>query len=149
MAKPTPWDVARRTILERIDSMQRRRPVVCKLERGVNYFVLELEKMGAVTRYSCEGHPTGFYITFTCPYRVAVAIEAMGYFRVEVEGPRYFSIRLPSVGSATEYDKRHTLRLASIAWANKVQKPRLKSLTETEKELWKTNDQKRIAQPAG
>lgn len=43
------------------------------LDKGVNYFILALEKLGCITEYSCEGHfrrkhqVPQLYISFTVP----------------------------------------------------------------------------------
>lgn len=34
------------------------------VDPGVKFFVLLLEKLGAETLFSCEGHPFGFYVMF-------------------------------------------------------------------------------------
>lgn len=54
-----------------------------EIERGVNFFVLALEALGAQTRASCEGHPTGFYIVFDAPYELVLNLAAAGYFTYE------------------------------------------------------------------
>jgi hypothetical protein len=64
--EPNPWDAAKSV------------PVIrghYDLEAGVKFFVLMLEKLGAVTEFSCEGHPHGFYITFEAPYELAWRLE--------------------------------------------------------------------------
>jgi hypothetical protein len=109
----TPWDRSRQEVLTRSG---------CELERGVNYFVTALEKLGAKTTYSCEGHPKGFYIVFQGTYDLAHAIANAGYFQVEIErGRGEFSLRLMSneVGHGPTWDekaKRECLRWASEAW---------------------------------
>lgn len=56
-----------------------------KLDPGVNYFVLMLDQMELPTAYSCEGHPGGFYVTFSGSYEQALAIKQAGFFAVEIE----------------------------------------------------------------
>ncbi len=70
-----PWDAARSIPVVRGGS---------DLEPGVKYFVLMLEKLGAVTHYSCEGHPRGFYIVFDAPHELAKRIERCGYLEVAI-----------------------------------------------------------------
>lgn len=132
-----PWDEARKRRLTRPDTLSisgtpdevygsgepllYRRTRVCELERGVNYFVLALERMGATTMWSCEGHPTGFYIVFHANYSLAFAIHLAGYFRVEVERRlNCFSIRLPSQSACNEKSRRQCLRGAAAAWEQKL-----------------------------
>jgi hypothetical protein len=84
------------------------------IDAGVNFFVVALEKLGATTMYSCEGHPSGFYIMFEAPMCVAVKIRKAGYFTVELEGLNLWSIRLPHVDM--EYDRRIILNGAARSW---------------------------------
>lgn len=112
-----PWDVAASRTLER------RSTPLCKLQNidpGVNFFVLALEALGAVPKFSCEGHPTGFYVLFEAPYELALDIRNAGYFSVEVEGPGSWSIRKTCaefLGSLhTEKEKASLLRAAAEAW---------------------------------
>lgn len=56
----------------------------CELDRGVNFFVESLERLGAKTLYSCEGHPRGFYIMFDAPYSVAWRVARAGFFTVSI-----------------------------------------------------------------
>lgn len=84
------------------------------LEPGVNFFVLALEQYGATTHYSCEGHPTGFYVLFEADYALAMQIQAAGYFSVEIEGENLWSIRTRAVD---EEQKNHVLTHAAEAWA--------------------------------
>lgn len=90
------------------------------LDPGVNFFVLALRALGAKTRFSCEGHPTGFYITFEAPYKLALEVKSAGFFRVEIEGEGYWSIRRSEYthdgGPYTEKVKVDVLRWATEAW---------------------------------
>lgn len=88
--KKHPWDQARRYRLKRRNALSRE---LQPLDRGVNYFVLQLERMKIRTEWSCEGHPAGFYISFNATYEQALRIKAHGYFTVEIEGPNYWSMR--------------------------------------------------------
>src|SRR5277367_5134248 len=86
------------------------------LEPGVKFFVLMLEQLGATTHYSCEGHPQGFYITFSCPYETALRIRECGYFRVEIVRPDTWAIRVrdcPRIKSPQE--KARLLRWAATS----------------------------------
>lgn len=89
-----------------------------KLDPGVNYFVLMLGQMGLSTHYSCEGHPCGFYVTFRGPYDAALDIKEVGFFSVEIEGPDYWSIRLPAEVEEEDAEKERvdSLRWAADAW---------------------------------
>lgn len=95
------------------------------LEDGVNFFVAMLEKLGAKTEFSCEGHPTGFYIVFYAPVALAQKLVHCGFFNVELE--RYgtmagvnkkhkrWSLRLgPHI--CTEGDRQTVLSFAANAW---------------------------------
>jgi hypothetical protein len=82
-----------------------------------------LEKLGAVTMFSCEGHPEGFYIMFAAPLEVAHDIFCAGYFGVELAGgfveirgekwPRW-CIRLNT--AKTEEDRVRILNWAAMSW---------------------------------
>lgn len=95
-----------------------------ELDRGVNFFVLMLEQLGATTEYSCEGHPTAtepghFYVVFNAPLELAREIQACGFFRVEIERLGRWSLRAeikpicPSTG--VNYDDP-LLRMAALSW---------------------------------
>jgi hypothetical protein len=87
------------------------------IESGVNYFVLALEQLGAVTQYSCEGHPNNFYILFSAPQEIAEDIRACGFFVVELEGPDTWSIRINR--DIAESERKDILRFAAQAWTKK------------------------------
>lgn len=108
------WDRARKLKLHRVSPCRIYNEVI---DQGVNYFVLMLEQLGAVTHYSCEGHPNGFYVLFEAPQEIAVKIHACGYFTVELEGENTWSIR-----KQFEDDKqrRQVLRWAAEAWEKKL-----------------------------
>lgn len=87
------------------------------IDAGVNLFVLLLEKLGADTHYSCEGHPGGFYVVFAAPLSLAQKIAGCGYFTVELERgvtkiPRW-SIRVDFV---SEEHKEQVLTWAAEKW---------------------------------
>jgi hypothetical protein len=112
-----PWDRARASVLIRKNGVFRNDE---PLDTGVNFFVLALEALGAVTRFSCEGHPTGFYVAFEASYELALEIHSAGFFTVEIEGPNYWSIRKTNSERMSEgnheANKVETLRWATDAW---------------------------------
>lgn len=141
-----PWDEAAKQVLRRPNTITitgtpmevygvgppllERRTHDCELERGVNFFVLALESMGALTTWSCEGHPTGFYIVFFADYDLALQVSRIGWFRVEVERRQNcFSMRLPSTSAFDEESKKQCLRCAALAWKKQLVpgKPKRKS----------------------
>lgn len=87
-----------------------------KLDPGVNFFVLMLDQLGLPTHYSCEGHPTGFYVTFNASYNEALTIKRVGYFSVEIEEKNYWSMRTDFPGG----HKTDALRWAANAWEEKL-----------------------------
>lgn len=107
-----PWDQAKRRLLKRRNNLSRDPQM---LDRGVNYFVLQLERMGIRTVWSCEGHPAGFYICFHATYEQALRIKSHGYFTVEVEGMCYWSMRFSRPHKTTR-ERNFSLRLAAAAW---------------------------------
>lgn len=120
-----PWDDARKLTVVRHDYRSEGEV----LDPGVNFFVLVLEHLGARPKYSCEGHPHGFYVAFHATHKLARAIAGCGYFRVEVErgGDDYWSIRLPEITHDGkpwgDRDRRQTLRWAADAWAKAILSP--------------------------
>ena len=84
------------------------------IDPGVNYFVLMLEQLGAVTHYSCEGHPDGFYVLFEAPLALAEKIKECGYFTVELENAGRWSIRTRKLKSDRE--RKQLLRWAADSW---------------------------------
>src|SRR3989344_9508343 len=98
--KPNLWDRYRGPVLARTDE---------RLDPGVNFFVLILEKLGLPTYFSCEGHPDGFYVTFDAPYKKALRIKQCGFFAVEVEREGHWSIRIHM-----EHDDRE--RVDCLRW---------------------------------
>ena len=115
----TPWDRWRKRRIVVTDTLTGK-PVA--IDRGVNLFVLALSNAGAQTRFSCEGHPTGFYVLFEAPLELALRIRWAGFFSVELEGhgPRHpsWSIRtreFPSIPQ-TALAKCRRLRWAADAW---------------------------------
>lgn len=86
------------------------------LEPGVNFFVLMLEQLGAITEFSCEGHPQNFYVLFYGPPELAFAIQGCGFFNVEVEGDNRWSIRMHGNAPMTHADRDLILRMAADSW---------------------------------
>jgi hypothetical protein len=98
-----------------------------QIDPGVNFFVLALGHFGAMTLFSCEGHPGGFYIVFRSTEKLARRVHSCGFFSVELErGTREYSLRLRDVDILadrkrdvvlwTEASKAKVLRWASAAW---------------------------------
>jgi hypothetical protein len=80
MPRTNPWDEARKLKLTRGNEIWP--PDV--IDPGVNYFVLRLEEMGCTTRFSCEGHPDGFYVSYWGPLAVSPWIARISPFEVGV-----------------------------------------------------------------
>jgi hypothetical protein len=112
-----PWTRAGKLEIQRMSPLTGQ---LQNIDKGVNFFVLALEALGARTEFSCEGHPTGFYVLFTAPYELVLAIKAAGYFGFEVEGTNRWSIRLneyrPALKPYSETDKKQTLKWATESW---------------------------------
>lgn len=89
-----------------------------KLDPGVNYFVLMLDQMGLSTYFSCEGHPGGFYVTFSAPYKWALNLKEAGFFTVEVEEENYWSMRMHM--DHTPSQRVDALRWAADAWEKRL-----------------------------
>lgn len=103
--KNHPWDKARSFKLKRRYVIQNNEEV--ELDPGVNYFILQLEKLGATTIASCEGHEKDlylygsncFYIWFKCSLSIASKLvmdsnlpEAL--YRITLETvPKTYSMR--------------------------------------------------------
>lgn len=125
-----PWDAAREVELVRGNEIWPPEAI----DRGVNYFVLALERMGCTTLFSCEGHPDGFYVSFLGPHEVAAWIDRISVFEVSVRShSRWgsnFKMHLGRLefsylrnGKAwDEAAKVKTLRHAARAWERWLQK---------------------------
>ena len=116
----SPWEIASRYVIERHYMITGKME---PLDRGVNFFVQAIERLGGETCASCEGHPRGFYVLFGAPYEVALAIKRCGYFNVEVEGNNAWSIRLTgneSTARWTDKQRRFCLAHASDEWVKKL-----------------------------
>jgi hypothetical protein len=114
-----PWDAAKK-----IKVLRRAAPYpLADLEPGVKFFVLMLEQLGAATLYSCEGHPRGFYVRFSCSYETALRISACGYFAVEICGSNIWTMRISeSQRVQSQRRKAQLLRRAATAWESKLGK---------------------------
>lgn len=87
------------------------------LDSGVNFFVLKLEELGALTCFSCEGHPSGFYIMFKAPQALALDIYSCGFFNVELAGKNYW--RLCINREVNDHDRQTILNWAAQSWAKR------------------------------
>lgn len=117
------WDAACQQRLQRRDGTRFGKPEV--IDPGVNFFVLVLEQMGIRTHFSCEGHPDGFYITFGASYAQATKIKMAGFFSVEIEGARTWSLRIHPVKDEDERGHVDCLRWAADAWEKRFGKLKL------------------------
>lgn len=112
------WDRACDLVLHRVDPFG---TYPGPIDRGVNYFVLMLEQLGAKTEFSCSGHPDSpnqFYIVFTGPIALAEKIQACGFFTVELEGESRWSIRTRNISDDKE--RQDFLRMAATQWERKL-----------------------------
>lgn len=87
------------------------------LDSGVNFFVLKLEELGALTCFSCEGHPNGFYIMFSAPQSLALDIYSCGFFTVELAGENYW--RLCINREVDDHRRQTILNWAAQSWAKR------------------------------
>ena len=113
-----PWDAACKLELYRAPPNPGATPVL--LDRGVNFFILILEELGAVTHWSCDGHgnPDYFYIVFEAPYKLALKIQSAGFFDVQIERHNVWSLRFNWVlrSRTSSYKLTRALRAAANAW---------------------------------
>jgi hypothetical protein len=123
MRKLHPWDAAQSTVLIRHDAETVQDT---QLEPGVNFFVLMLEQLGATTRFSCEGHPDGFYVVFESSPELARSIAHAGFFTVEIwEGEADYAMRISEhlferyVGPWNDPARKEHLRLAAARWVER------------------------------
>lgn len=119
-----PWDRAKGLTVIRGNHTYAPAP----LEDGVKFFVLMLEQLGCTPLFSCEGHPSGFYIVFRGPIATAREIAQCGFFVVEVarEDDTY---RLTLEGNEVsrkyfdepwvEINRVRCLRFAASAWVER------------------------------
>jgi hypothetical protein len=95
-----------------------------------------LEKLGSKTRYSCEGHPDGFYIMFEADYELAFRIAAIGFFTIELwwRQKNTFSLRMSLRNSRGNIeDRNQTLRWAAAAWEAEFGKLALPRMTSKDR----------------
>ena len=85
------------------------------LKPGVKYFVLQLDRLGATTAFSCEGHPDGFYVTYYATERVARKIASCGGFLTEINAHPGWRLSLRRDVSADKH-RVEALRSAAAAW---------------------------------
>lgn len=117
VAAESPWDAARKLSVVRHDYRAEGEVI----DKGVNFFVLTLEAMGAVPRYSCEGHPNGFYVMFEGPYELALKIDRAGFFSTEICSNRSTPSWVIRRGHTTSIRERNqSLRWAAGAWKRKI-----------------------------
>jgi hypothetical protein len=123
MNQVNPWDRARK--LKVIRGNHFYEPEL--IDRGVNFFVLMLERLGCTPIWSCEGHPTGFYIVFNGPHRTARLIAACGFFDVELVSSGYkLSLKRLEWHAAsrsrqwTNREKNKLLRLVAEEWVDRL-----------------------------
>lgn len=85
------------------------------IDPGVTYFILQMERLGCETYYSCQGHPTGFYVSFISSDAIARQFVNAGFFYVQLtELPGRYRLGLDTVH--TEKERIHTMRQAAQVW---------------------------------
>jgi hypothetical protein len=120
--RSNPWDRAKGLPVVRGNHVYPPAP----LEDGVKFFVLMLEQIGCEPVFSCEGHPTGFYVMFRGPEPAARAVARCGFFRVELcDEEATYCMRLYGQEAAfvmangealVEENRVRCLRWAATAW---------------------------------
>jgi hypothetical protein len=120
----SPYEVQARHSIERIDTIDGTKITV---ESEVNFFLLALEAAGAKVRFTCGGHPSGFYIVFRCDYELALKIHSCGYFTTELTNKSnewVLSLRNNQrgieceSGQFTALDRDRLLSAASFSWVS-------------------------------
>lgn len=94
-----------------------------KLDKGVNYFILALEKLDCVTYYSCEGHfnknkyVPELYIVFSAKKAIILCLKQMlfGIISLEKEPKDRWSMR---ISFESNKDKIEKLTYLCDQWAN-------------------------------
>lgn len=94
-----------------------------KLDKGINYFILALEKLGCTTYYSCEGHfnknkyVPELYIVFSAKKAIILCLRQMllDIISLEKESKDRWSIRIPFKSNK---DKIEKLTYLSNQWNN-------------------------------
>lgn len=113
-----------------------------KLDKGVNYFILALEKLECVTHYSCEGHfnknkyVPELYIVFSAKKAIILCLKQM-LFNIaclEKESRDRWSIR---VSFESNKDKIEKLTYLSDQWS-KILGP-IVVITNKSKEILNAN----------
>ena len=131
-SKTNKWEQANRLVVERTSPC---RSYTGPIDNEANYFVLMLEQLGAKTAYSCSGHedcPNNFYIVFEAPARLAEKIVGCGWFTVELEGRKLWSLRTRNIKDNKE--RRWFLRMAAEAWEKKLGPAEFLQATQNEEE---------------
>ncbi len=130
----TPWDMHYKSVLTRW-APTGKAPYI--LEFGINYFIVKLESLGLKTQWSCEGHPTGFYIVIRAPFGIATKIayastnyaelsitHGVKHWDVEKQEVIYFkspSWRMALLNHGPSYEVRNgVLRELSIQWEEEL-----------------------------
>ena len=108
-----PWDRAASVTLTRHNAASSIYSGV-PIDRGVNYFLLQIERLGGSTTFSCEGHPAGFYLIFSCNAALAEMIAGLGFMSVQIAGQGQYRLEISTV--RTEGDRVRVLRWAAQAW---------------------------------
>ena len=97
------------------------------VDPGVNFFVLRLDQLGCETQWSCEGHPSEFYISFTEPPIIAHASQEVGHFTIELWNTVYrLTPGVTRAAQGEEVDRgeaerdlaRYSAALGRKAWAS-------------------------------
>jgi len=98
-----------------------------KIDTGVNYFVLALEKLGCETLYSCEGHfnyknyTPQLYVTFSCKKSTVKYLKQILFdiFVLEYDCDNEYTLR---IDFDSKKDKTKKLTYLSDQW-NKILGP--------------------------
>jgi hypothetical protein len=93
-----------------------------KIDKGVNFFILALEKLGCKTHYSCEGHFSKdkyipeLYVVFEASRSIILCIKQMLFniFRLEKESEKnQWSLR---ISLNNNQDKQEKLIFLADQW---------------------------------
>lgn len=101
-------------------------PISC-LDKGVNYFVLALEKLGCKTLYSCEGHFSKkhyvpqLYITFSAKRYAILCLKNMLFDIITLEHDKNKEYTL-RIDFENNKDKNQKLKFLTDQW-NKILGP--------------------------
>lgn len=116
----SPWQKAKKLSLVRNSPCG----IYCgePLDKGVNYFILVLEKLGCITEYSCEGHfkrkhqVPQLYISFIVPNKVILSRLKKALIkpcRLYHEYENTYTLRIDFINPAHKINVLNTL---SIVW---------------------------------